>query len=359
MKIEEGATPAERLAEAERRIAEARREEAEVLDLGDLKLKELPDSLGDLPDLRKLHLGVYGPTSAGKLAWHDNDMWPEFTDLAPLANLQGLQSVHLQSTEVTDLAPLADLQGLQYLFLSGTGVTDLAPLANLEALQSLFLFNCRPLPETFRALANHPRLAELVADEVAGIPREVLSHNIFNNCLPRLRSYLDELKLGAEAENEVKVILLGNGRVGKTQLCRRFRDEPFNEAIESTHGVQIWRKPLRLQAKDQEHVFQVNWWDFGGQDIYHGTHALFLRSRAVFLLLWTPALENRDEYTENGLTLRNQPLAYWLDYVRSLAGEDSPVIVVQSQCDRGVRPQPPPLPESIAFEFFESCHYSA
>jgi internalin A len=310
---------------AERRIAEARREGAEVLDLGDLGLEELPASLGDLPALRKLYLGAYGPTEAGHLRWHDNYKRAKFTDLAPLANLHGLQSLdfshtdvtdlaplsnlqalqnlYLSSTGVTDLAPLANLQGLQQLSLSSTGVTDLAPLANLQGLQTLFLFNCRPLPETFRALADHPRLASLWADEVAGIPREVLSHNQ-DNCLPRLRAYLSELKLGAEAENEVKVILLGNGRVGKTQLCRRFRDEPFNEPIESTHGVQIWRKPFRLQ-KDEEQVFQVNWWDFGGQDIYHGTHALFLRSRAVFLLLWTPALENRDEYTENGLTLRN------------------------------------------------------
>jgi hypothetical protein len=43
--LKHGATPAERLAEAERRIAEARREGAEVLDLGDLGLEELPASL--------------------------------------------------------------------------------------------------------------------------------------------------------------------------------------------------------------------------------------------------------------------------------------------------------------------------
>jgi internalin A len=174
------------------------------------------------------------------------------------------------------------------------------------------------------------------------VPREVLSHNLIDNCLPRLRTYLAELALGSEAENEVKVILLGNGRVGKTQLCRRFRGQPFDESVTSTHGVQIWREKLRIRNGNREQVFQVNWWDFGGQDIYHGTHALFLRSRAVFLILWTPQLENRDESLENGIPLRNQPLAYWLDYVRTLAGEDSPVIVVQSQCDRITDRRPPP-----------------
>lgn len=154
------------------------------------------------------------------------------------------------------------------------------------------------------------------------------------------------------------MILLGNGRVGKTQLCRRFRGEPFDASVPSTHGVQIWREELRIWTGSEDQVFQVNWWDFGGQDIYHGTHALFLRSRAVFLILWTPNLENQDEYSENGIPLRNHPIAYWLDYVRSLAGEGSPVIVVQSQCDQYVDRRPDPQRPG-GFGFFECCAYSA
>ncbi len=56
--------------------------------------------------------------------------------------------------------------------------------------------------------------------------------------------------------------------------------------------------------------------------------------------------------------MRNQPINYWLDYVRSLAGEGNPVIVVQSQCDEYADRRPdPPRPEG--FGFFETCAYSA
>jgi internalin A len=503
------------LAEAERRIEEARRTQAKILDLGDLALSELPASLGDLPHLKALYLGAIMPTETGDLKWDFDRKNPELADLAPLAGLQGLQSLNLSrcravadlaplaglqrlqslglwntgvtdlaplagikglknldlwSTNVTDLAPLARLQALQRLDLSRTGVTDLTPLAELRGLQllelvgtsvtdlaplaglqglrsldlsstrvkdlaplaelkglqnldlsgtdvanltwmarlqglqrldlsrtsvtdlaslaslqglqtldlvglsvtdlsplvgllelrKLDLYGCRPAVPAglLRVFADHPRLTEVVADEAVGVPREVLSHNYGNNCLPQLRTYFSELDLGAEPENEVKVILLGNGRVGKTQLCRRFRGQPFDESVKSTHGVQIWREELRIRTGGQEQVFHVNWWDFGGQDIYHGTHALFLRSRAVFLILWTPNLENRDEYSEGGIPLRNQPLAYWLDYVRTLAGEDSPVIVVQSQCDRFADRRPSP-PRPDGFGFFEGCFYSA
>jgi len=234
----------------------------------------------------------------------------------------------------------------------------LSPLSSLKRLETLNVYGCSSaIPEALlRELAR--RLDWLYADKAAGVPREILSKYRGNDCIPQLKAFLDEIDLAAEAENEVKVILLGNGRVGKTQLCRRFRSEPFDESVPSTHGVQIWREELRLQTGDQDQVFQVNWWDFGGQDIYHGTHALFLRSRAVFLILWAPHLENRDEYEENGIPLRNQPLAYWLDYVRSLAGQDSPIIVVQSQCDTSSdRRSDPPRPTDAGF--FECCAYSA
>jgi len=284
------------------------------------------------------------------------------TDLAPLAGLQRLQSLDLAAcTGVTNLAPLAELQGLQRLDLSSCeGVTDLVPLARLQELQSLDLYDCGPaVPTTLlQVFADRQRLNNFVANKAVGVPREVLSHRFDDNCLPRLRAYFAELDLGAEAENEVKVILLGNGRVGKTQLCRRFRGHAFDESIQSIHGIQIWREEMRIRIGDQEQVFHVNWWDFGGQDIYHGTHALFLRSRAVFLILWAPEFENREEYPEGRITLRNQPLAYWLDYMRTLAGEGSPVIVVQSQCDRSADRRPdPPRPDGLGY--FESCFYSA
>jgi hypothetical protein len=48
---------------------------------------------------------------------------------------------------------------------------------------------------------------------------------------------------------------------------------------------------------------RLNLWNFGGQDIYHGSHALFLHGRAIFLVLWTPALERQTTYQEGELSL--------------------------------------------------------
>ncbi|MFO1155940.1 MAG: hypothetical protein U1E43_03825 [Rhodospirillales bacterium] len=120
-----------------------------------------------------------------------------------------------------------------------------------------------------------------------------------------------DLEAGAATVNDAKLMVLGNGRVGKTQLCRWLRSEPYDDSIPSTHGVLVTSAPLPGGAETR-----LNIWDFGGQDIYHGTHALFMRTSALFLLAWTPQLENTGTFVVDGIRFRNHPLAYWVDYVR-------------------------------------------
>jgi internalin A len=75
---------------------------------------------------------------------------------------------------------------------------------------------------------------------------------------------------------------------------------------------------------------RLNLWDFGGQEIYHGSHTLFLHGQAIFLLLWNP----EEEKTAGKKTdPEHRSITYWLVYLRSVAGTDNPLIIVQSQCD--------------------------
>jgi internalin A len=107
-----------------------------------------------------------------------------------------------------------------------------------------------------------------------------------------------------------------------------------------------------LPAASDGPAARLQIWDFGGQDIYHGTHALFVRTSAIFLLVWTPALEDAREHAHEGIVLRNHPLAYWVDYVRHLGGAGSPVLVVQTRCDRSEDDAICPVPEADLFQAF-------
>ena len=205
-----------------------------------------------------------------------------------------------------------------------------------------------------------PLLREVILYETAlpGVPQEVLSRRSGESCLERLRAHYEDLKGGESEISDFKLMLLGNGRVGKTQICRRLRCEEYDETVPSTHGVQIGAAQLTALRDPTT----LRTWDFGGQDIYHGTHALFLKSRAIFMLVWTPESEALHEHDYGGFTFRNQPLGYWLDYVREFGGEDTPVIVVQTQCDlpEQERLRPPVSDNALdAFPFKKVLHYSA
>ncbi len=138
---------------------------------------------------------------------------------------------------------------------------------------------------------------------------------------------------------------------GKTQLCRRLRGLPYDASVPTTHGIQLSETTLELEGI--ESPIQLNLWDFGGQEVYHGSHALFLQGQAVFLVFWTPERENSTPYQEGSLSLRHRPLPYWLDYLRAFAGVHSPVLLIQSRCDspaQRVRPLPVSADDFMALQ---------
>ena len=85
----------------------------------------------------------------------------------------------------------------------------------------------------------------------------------------------------------LKVLVLGNGRIGKTQICRRLLGRDFDPSISSTHGIALQELQLAPAQGDEPEV-RAKLWDFGGQSIYLGTHGLFLDDRAIYVIAWEP-----------------------------------------------------------------------
>ncbi|WP_226992379.1 COR domain-containing protein [Desulfatibacillum aliphaticivorans] len=118
--------------------------------------------------------------------------------------------------------------------------------------------------------------------------------------------------------NQAKVILVGEGKVGKTSLLNRLIDNEFNAKEDQTKGIEIRRWPIQLENEE----INLNVWDFGGQEIMHATHQFFLTKRSIYVLV----LDSRQSAEANRLE-------YWLRMIQSFGG-DSPVIVVCNQCDQ-------------------------
>ncbi|WP_373960342.1 COR domain-containing protein [Vibrio gigantis] len=218
---------------------------------------------------------------------------------------------------------------------------ELVDFETLTKIRDIFCFSFQRTYtkmgwETAKALLLHrPYLRINASLSIEHIPFELTSPMDLN----KIEDWYHEIeKLGYSTPNSLKVMLLGNGRIGKTQLARRLRGEEFDPSVPSTHGIQLDK------FHEVQNQVEIQTWDFGGQDVYLGTHSLFIDNRALYLLLWTPASENNKLVKCEKIKIRNRPLSYWLAYLKSLSGMSSNVIVCQSQCDDPENDQHAPIP---------------
>jgi len=105
-----------------------------------------------------------------------------------------------------------------------------------------------------------------------------------------LRFLKDILFQGEREVYEVKMLIVGEGGVGKTTLWHKLQDPDYEVPLPltkqpSTVGIGIkegWKfKHLNHQDTD----FFVNLWDFGGQEIQYMTHQFFLTRRSFYILM--------------------------------------------------------------------------
>ena len=138
------------------------------------------------------------------------------------------------------------------------------------------------------------------------------------------------------ALHEAKVVLVGEGAVGKTSLRSWLLEGRYRRPEASTRALEVGSRELPLPA-DPARAMRLNVWDFGGQDEYRPSQQLFFTAGALYLLLW----KGRE-----GLAAGK--VVEWLRLVRLRAGDDARVLMVSTFTEAN---DPPPnlndLPEEL------------
>lgn len=225
--------------------------------------------------------------------------------------------------------------------------TDYVDLAYTKALEKL-----PGMPVVQPGQSKRPRTLFLYGSGVPLAP-DLYGDDDSTNVSSRVLADLDASKIkGRVADHEVKVILLGDGRSGKSSLARAWIDRQFDPEEPSTHCIRLWKQTIWFKPVDDAKAAEahLNIWDFAGQDLYHSTHRLFLQSRAVFIICHTDHPYGADPATDmaeaaamarDGEDVHHRRLGYWLDQVRSLGtvpglGIEPPILVVRTKADRDV-----------------------
>lgn len=287
------------------------------------KLTTIPPELTQLSKLQWLSLARNELTSVpGELARLRNLQVFDLTDNRlrsvpkEFGKLSGLQLLGLSKNQlVTVPAELGQLSSLQKLGLDDNQLTTVpAELGQLSSLQSLWLYN-NQLTEVPIELGQLSKLKWL---RLEGNPLRY-SPEIVEGGNDEILAYLRALH-GANREWISKMVIVGEGGVGKTSLLRALRGEPFVADEETTHGIEIKQLPLAHPTKDDVTML-LNTWDFGGQEIYHATHQFFLTNRSLYVLAWNARLG----YEQGKLN-------YWLDTI-AVRAPNSPIILIATHTD--------------------------
>jgi internalin A len=301
----------------------------QVLNLNNNQISEIPEALAHLTSLQELDLSINQiseiPEALAQLtslqylylSYNQIREIPE-----ALAQLTSLQILNLSDNQISEIPEaLTHLTSLQILDLSDNQIREIPEaLAHLTSLQILFLsYNqIREIPEALAHLVNLKRLV-LENNPITNVPPEIIrqgwGETISSNGNPQaIFSYLkDKAK---RPLNELKVLLVGEGDVGKTSLLKRLLHNTFNSGEPKTPGINIekWQLP-------QKPDIRLNIWDFGGQKVMQTTHQFFLTKRSLYLLV----LDNRKNEQQNRLE-------YWLKLIETYGG-NSPVIIVGNCAD--------------------------
>ena len=264
--------------EAERKIEAALLEEATELDLKNMGLTELPPSVGNLVNLKILKLGA---------DFFKGGEGNQLTTLPPeIGQLTQLQGLFLDENQLTTLPPeIGQLTQLQGLFLKGNQLTTLpAEIGQLTQLQGLFLKGnqIKTLPDSIGKLekleilllGKNPLQPELAAAYEQGINA--------------VKAYLQEQSKAEILLNEAKLVLAGEGEVGKTSLLNALQGKEFVENRPTTHGVEVDIQSFEVLHPHNNTSITLNAWDFGGQNIYRHTHQIFFTAPAIYLAVWNP-----------------------------------------------------------------------
>jgi small GTP-binding protein len=120
----------------------------------------------------------------------------------------------------------------------------------------------------------------------------------------------------------LKVVIAGDGTVGKTSLVRRFCEGKFRSARVATIGVDFYTQRVRIaRGSDREKVVKLSIWDLAGQERFGIVRTGFYRgSRAAALVYDVTSLAS----------LGN--LKRWRDEVHD-AVPDLPFVVVGNKVD--------------------------
>ncbi|MBK8081600.1 MAG: TIR domain-containing protein [Saprospiraceae bacterium] len=239
--------------------------------------------------------------------------------LSSLDNLKELEVLNLMYNKINKIENLDGLEKLNNLNLDSNNLRELSGIKNIP-IYSLGVTKNFITKLFSEEVINHKTLKRIY---FLGNPLidyiDSTSHVEFTRDLEIWRKELFNFELNSY----YKICLVGDGRSGKSSLLDRLERNTFDPNKDSSHGIII---DYSENWKDIEgNPATIQYWDFGGQDLYHGTHKWFLKGDHLNLLVWN---KNKEEDSNPQYKVNN--LQYWLS-ICDRCNTNNKVLITQTK----------------------------
>ncbi len=121
---------------------------------------------------------------------------------------------------------------------------------------------------------------------------------------------------------KAKVLLLGEGAVGKTSLIRRFVVDSYSDSYITTIGTKVTKKNVTVGREPDEVDVVMQIWDVLGQRGYSGVQETAAKGAQAVLVVYDVTRDDTRRAIED----------YWMPMVWRLAGR-VPMVIVGNKAD--------------------------
>ena len=116
-----------------------------------------------------------------------------------------------------------------------------------------------------------------------------------------------------EDDKIIKIILLGESGVGKTNLIQVALDQPFQKEKISTLISSYYESEIIIQNK--KYIYTL--WDTAGQEVYRSLNKTFIKDSKIVILVF--AINNRKSFEE---------IDYWINSVKESLEENKYIMAL-------------------------------
>ncbi|OHT00101.1 small GTP-binding protein [Tritrichomonas foetus] len=120
------------------------------------------------------------------------------------------------------------------------------------------------------------------------------------------------------ANSHYKVVFLGEGRVGKTSIGKRWEEERFDQSQRSTVAAACYKKSMNIEGK----LITINLWDTAGQEEYHSLAPIYYKDAHAALLVFSVIDQKSFDR-----------MVQWKKELFMSRGEDIKIVVVGNKID--------------------------